>query len=341
MSKVVLLTGAAGAIGVHVMAHLMHNTDWDIVALDSFNRDHKGFFDRITRVCRNHQDWIPRIRVFTHDLNAPFTKREIEQIGHIDYVVNLASRSDVQNSIDDPIPFVKNNTDLMLNMLEYAKEIKPEVFLHFSTDEVYGSTPKDSGGHKEWASILPSNPYSASKACQEALAIAWWRSYGLPLIITNTMNNFGEMQAPSKFPAMIQRNIENGEVIKVHSAKSGEIGTRYYIHSRNTADAILFILKNIKPVIHSHGEIDIPVRLNIVGDKQVSNLELVEVISKLMGKEAKTELVYFHESNPGHDLHYGLNGEKLKELGWKSPMSFEESMKNTIEWQQRNPEWTK
>jgi dTDP-glucose 4,6-dehydratase len=339
--KKVLLTGAAGAIGVHVIAHLMHNTDWDIVAIDSFNKDHKGYFDRITRVCKDHQEWISRITVFTHDLNAPFTTREIDQIGKIDYIVNLASRSDVQNSIDDPIPFVKNNTDLMLNILEYARIANPEVFLHFSTDEVYGSAPKDSGGHKEWEAILPSNPYSASKACQEALAIAWWRSYGLPLIITNTMNNFGEMQAPSKFPAMIQRSIENGETIKVHSAKSGEIGTRYYLHSRNAADAILFILKNVKPIIHSHGEIDKPVRLNIVGDKQVSNLELVQTISKLMGKEAKTEIVYFHDSNPGHDLHYGLDGQKLKNLGWNPPLSFEESLKNTIEWQQRNSEWNK
>lgn len=341
MAKKVLLTGAAGAIGCHVIAHIMHNTDWEIVALDSFNKDHKGYFDRITKVCWNHEDWPARIKVFAHDLSAPFTLREADQIGHVDYILNLASRSDVQNSIEDPISFVKNNTDLMLNILEYAKVAKPEAFIHFSTDEVYGPVPKDSGGHPEWDTILPSNPYSASKACQEALAIAWWRSYGLPLIITNTMNNFGEMQAPSKFPAMIQKSIENGELIKVHAAKNGEIGTRYYLHSRNSADALLFILKNIKPVIHQPGEIDKPLRFNIVGDKQISNLDLVEIISKLMGKPAIVELVYFHDENPGHDLHYGLNGELLKSLGWKSPQSFEESMKNTIEWQQHNPEWIK
>lgn len=341
MEKRLLLTGASGAIGVHVIAHIMHNTDWEIVALDSFDIDHKGYFDRITRVCRNHPEWVSRIKIFCHDLNAPITDRQIEQIGNINYIVNLASRSDVQNSIEDPTPFVKNNINLMLNILDYTKKINPEIFLHFSTDEVYGPAPKESDGHPEWDVILPSNPYSASKACQEALAISWWRSYGVPLIITNTMNNFGEMQAPSKFPAMIQTCIEKGETIKVHSAKNGEIGTRYYIHSRNTADAILFILKNIKPIIHSDGEIDRPIRLNIVGDKQVSNLELVEIISKLMDKPAKTEMVYFHDDNPGHDLHYGLDGEALKKLGWKSPQSFEESMKNTIEWQQRNNEWLK
>ena len=283
MAKKLLLTGAGGAIGVHVIAHIMHNTDWEILALDSFDIDHKGYFDRISRVCRDHSKWKKRVRVFWHDLNASLTKREIKNIGHIDYVVNLASRSDVQRSIEDPSPFIKNNTNLMLSILEYARIAKPEVFLHFSTDEVYGPTPRDSGGHREWDTIIPSNPYSASKACQEALAIAWWRSYELPLVITNTMNNFGEMQAPSKFPAMIQSCIEKGKTIKVHAAQSGEIGTRYYLHSRNAADAILFILRKTKPIIHKPGEMDKPLRFNIVGDKQVSNLDLVKIISKLMG----------------------------------------------------------
>lgn len=336
-TKKVLLTGAGGAIGVHVLAHLMTNTDWELVLTDSFN--HKGYFDRIVEVCKDHPEWKERFTIVHHDLIAPFTQREIDQIGHIDYIVNLASLSDVQASIDDPIPFVKNNTDLMLTMLELARKIKPEVFIQFSTDEVYGADAKDSGGHPEWDTILPSNPYSASKAIQESLAIAWWRSYGLPLIITNTMNNFGEMQGATKFPAMIQQKIEKGEVIKVHATKGGEIGTRYYIHSRNSADAILFILKNVPPVIHAHGEIDMPVRLNIVGDRQVSNLELVEVISELMVKIPTIEMSNFHDNNPGHDLHYGLNGEKLGKLGWKSPVSFEDSMAKTIKWQKDNPRW--
>lgn len=339
--KRVLLTGAGGAIGVHVIAHFMHNTNWEIVALDSFRADHKGYFDRITRVCRDHPDWPGRIKIFSHDLNAPFTDREIEAIGEIDYIINLASRSDVQNSIDDPLPFVRNNTELMLNILEYARKIQPLVFLHFSTDEVYGPAAVDSGGHKEWDAIVPSNPYSASKASQEAIAIAWWRCFNVPLIITNTMNNFGEMQAPSKFPAMIQRRIDRDEVIDVHAAGDGQIGTRYYLHSRNAADALLFILKNVPPVLHGPGEIDRPVRINIVGDKQVSNQELVEIISKLMDKPAKCQIVSYHDKNPGHDLHYGLNGDKLALLGWHSPIPFEESMKNTIDWQKRNNEWMK
>jgi dTDP-D-glucose 4,6-dehydratase len=149
--KRILLTGAGGAIGVHVLAGIMQNTDWFVVCTDSFKTEHKGYHDRITRICRDNQDWLPRIKIVTHDLNAPFTERQIKNIGKIDYVINLASRSDVHNSIEDPLPFVRNNTELMLNMLEYARVTKPEVFLHFSTDEVYGPAPKESGGHKEWS----------------------------------------------------------------------------------------------------------------------------------------------------------------------------------------------
>jgi len=337
--KRVLLTGGAGAIGVHVIAHFMHNTDWEIVIVDSFREDHKGYFDRLTEVTSDHPDWKSRLNVIAHDLCAPLTKREVDKIGHVDYIINLASRSDVQNSIDDPKPFIRNNTELMLNVLEYAQIVKPEVFIQFSTDEVYGPASKNSQGHKEWEPIIPSNPYSASKACQEAMAIAWWRCYNIPLIITNTMNNFGEMQAPSKFPAMIQTLLSEDKEIPVHAARDGEVGTRYYIHSRNTADALLFILKNIKPKIHEPGALDKPVRLNIVGDKRVSNIDLVNTIAKLMNKEPKIKMVYFHDDNPGHDLHYGLDGELLSAYGWKSPKSFEDSMNETIKWQTEHKEW--
>lgn len=336
MSKRVLLTGVGGAIGVHVLAHIMHETDWDVVGIDSFN--HLGYFDRLTEVTKNHPDWLPRIQIIRHDLTAPFTPRQIKKLGLINHIINLASLSDVQGSIDDPVPFIRNNTELMLTMLELARQIEPEVFLHFSTDEVYGPTSVD-GGHKEWDTILPSNPYSASKAAQEAIAIAYWRSYGVPLIITNTMNNFGEMQGATKYPAMVQNNVSSGKTTTVHAAADGQIGTRYYLHSRNTADAVIFILKNLPPTPHQPGHIDRPDRYNIVGDKQVNNLELAETIANLMGEVLRYELVDFHSKQPGHDLHYGLDGQKLADLGWKSPLSFEESLKNTIDWQRRHPEW--
>lgn len=334
--KVILVTGIGGAIGVHMLAHIMHNTDWDVIGIDSFK--HKGYTDRLSLTFSDHPDWQSRTTVITHDLVAPFTDRQIKRIGKVDYIVNLASLSDVSLSVEDPVTTIRNNTELMLNILEYSRKVKPSVFLQFSTDEVYGAAPVD-GGHKEWDTILPSNPYSASKAAQEAIAIAYWRTYGVPLIITNTMNNFGEMQGATKYPALIQTKVNKGEEVTVHAASDGRIGTRYYIHSRNTADAVLFILNNVRPRIHDAGHIDKPKRYNIVGDKQLNNLELAQEIAKLMGKKLLYKLVDFHSSQPGHDLDYGLNGGKLHKLGWKAPMSFEDSMKNTIEWQQQHKEW--
>ena len=102
---------------------------------------------------------------------------------------------------------------------------------------------------------------------------------------------------------------------------------------------VIFILKNTEPYLHTFGEIDKPSRYNIVGDKQVSNLDLVNIIADLMGKTPKIKMVDYHTHNAGHDLHYGLDGTLLQELGWNPPMKFEESLKNCIEWHQRHPEW--
>lgn len=341
MSKV-LLTGAGGSIGVHFIAHIMHNTDWQIVALDSFR--HKGEFDRITEVCSEHPDWRERIEVFTHDLTAPFSNREVEHLRDCDVIINLASLSDVQASIDDPVPFVMNNTSLMLNMLELARDLRKYenlwAFLHFSTDEVYGPAAIDEA-HPEWATILPSNPYAASKAMQEALAISYWRSYSIPLVITNTMNNFGEMQQSSKFPVKVQKAVDAGKTVYVHTSPTGEDGTRFYLHSRNAADAALFILKNTVPKLHAPGEVDRPDRYNIVGDAQVSNIDLAYKIGELMGESTICTPIEFHASNPGHDLHYGLDGTKMMDLGWMQPIDFETSLAATIKWQQENPKWLK
>jgi dTDP-glucose 4,6-dehydratase len=334
--KKALITGIGGSIGVHMLAHIMENTDWDVIGIDSFR--HKGEFDRITEVCKDNSEWLRRIEIFTHDLTSPFTNRQIERLIDTDYIIHLASLSDVQASIDDPVPFIRNNVDITLNTLELARKVKPLTFIQFSTDEVMG--PAENGhGHKEWSTILPSNPYSASKAAQEAIAIAYWRSYDVPVIITNTMNNFDTMQQPNKYPVKIQRSLLNGETVYVHTASDGQIGTRFYLSSRNTASAVLFILKNLPATHHKAGTVDKPDRYNIVGDKQLSNLELAESIAVMMDKELKYELVDFHSKQPGHDLHYGLNGTKLKEAGWQPIETYEQSMQRVIKWQNDNKEW--
>lgn len=340
MTKRLLLTGIGGSIGCHFMAHIFHNTDWDVIGIDSFR--HKGWTDRVKLMMESHPDWEPRLKIFTHDLAAPMSPLLKNKIGHIDYLISMASLSDVEFSIQDPVPFIQNNVNLVLNVLEYAREVKPEIFVQISTDEVYGAvSTKHDDLRVEWDAIIPSNPYAASKACQEAIAISYWRTYGVPVILTNTMNNFGEMQQSSKFPAMIQKWITEGKKITIHG-KENHIGSRSYIHSRNFADAVLFLLKNCPPHMHVPNTADRPDRYNITGDKQLDNLELAQLISKLMGQEKLDyELVDTHTQRPGHDPHYGLDGTKLKKLGWTSPISFEDSLNNVIEWQKEHQEWMK
>lgn len=338
--KKLLLSGIGGSIGVHVFAHVMHNTDWYVVGIDSFR--HKGWTDRVNLMFEEHPDWRERLTIITHDLTAPISPLTKQKIGHVDYIINMASLSDVEASIKDPVPFVQNNVSLVLNVLELAREVKPEKFIQISTDEVYGAVEtKETPGMKEWAPILPSNPYAASKAAQEAIAISYWRTYGIPLIITNTMNNFGELQQSSKFPVMIQKAIANGNTVTIHGERNGSIGSRSYIHSRNFADALVFLLKNVTPYMHEPLKADRPDRFNIAGNQQLDNLELAQLIAKLMGKELKYEIVDSHTARPGHDPHYALDDSKIKSLGWKSPVSFEDSLKNTIEWQAAHPEWIK
>lgn len=331
--KRVLLTGGGGAIGVHVIAHIMHNTDWQIVCLDSFR--HKGYKDRIYELFKEHPDWERRVVIIQHDLVCPISRQLKREIGQINYILHLAALSDVFFSVENPAYVIKNNIESTLTMLEYAKDEIHEAFVYFSTDEVYGPALPGQG-HAEWETMRPSNSYAASKAASEMICYPYWRSGEVNLIITNTMNNFGEMQSPSKFPAMVQRQLARGEEVTIHGNTS-EIGTRFYIHSRNTADALLHILQNKPPHKHQKGELDSPDKYHIVGEKALSNLELAQMISKLMNKPLKYKLVDFHRDNPAHDIHYGLQDNNLKD--WSPPLGLEESLKNTIDWQMEHPEW--
>ena len=332
--KVALITGASGSIGVHVVSHILENTDWNVVILDSFH--HKGYRDRITRIKKDNPSWVSRMREFQQDLVCPISSQLKNEIGEVDYIIHLAALSDVFFSVENPVYTIKNNIDSTLTMLEYAREVKPEQFIYFSTDEVMGAVSKGTA-HKEWEMHRPSNAYAASKAASEDICYAYWRSYGVPVIITNTMNNFCFMQSGSKFPVIVQKKLEAGEEIEIHGNEK-EIGTRFYLDSRMAAEALLHIIK-LGAHQHKIGEIDEPARYNIVGERAYSNLELAQTIARLMNKELKYKLKDFHADNPGHDIHYGLDGSKLENAGWKPSKSLEECLKEVIEWQQKNLEW--
>jgi dTDP-glucose 4,6-dehydratase len=328
--KRLLLTGIGGFCASHFCEHILKNTDWEIVGLESFR--HKGDSLRIIK--------DPRITVYTCDCSAPISYRLEHQIGDVDFIVNMASDSHVERSITDPVDFVKNNFNLALYMLEFARRQKNlKKFIQISTDEVFGAA-LDGHNHTEWEHHLPSNPYSASKSCQEQLCISYWRCYGLPVIITNTMNIIGEKQDPEKFLPMLITKINKGEEVIIHG-NDNYIGKRYYLHARNQADAILFILKNVD-VVSYYDTIDRvikPERFNIVGDVEMNNLELALMVAKIMDKKLKYTLVDFHKARAGHDRRYALDGTKIKERGWVAPVSFEDSLKKTIEWTLAHPEW--
>lgn len=323
-----LLTGIAGFIGSHIVEHIQANTDWEIVGLASFR--HRGDPLRIEAFDSK------RVSILHADLTAPVSRRLVETIGPVDFIINAAADSHVDRSITDPQPFIENNVSLAISMLEYARIAKPKAFIQVSTDEVYGPAAKDYFS-KEWDPILPSNPYSASKAAQEAIAISYWRTYDVPVVITNTMNNFGERQDTEKYIPMLISRISQGEVVTVHG-RPGEIGSRFYMHARNHADALLFILRTITPALYhsGHGR---PDRFNVVGDREIDNLTLADMVAKILNKPLRYRLVDFHSTRPGHDLRYALDGARLRDLGWKPPISIKESLERTVHWTLENPAW--
>lgn len=339
IGKRVLLTGASGFVGSHVLRHLLINTDWDIVAPVTFR--HKGNSDRIASALETNPEWHDRVTVVMCDLSNPLSTTTKARFGDIDEIWNVASESHVDRSIDYPGDFIQNNVALMTNILDYARELPNlSLFLQMSTDEVYGPAPAGYA-HVEWDTIKPSNPYSASKAAQEAICFAYWRTYDLPLVLTNTMNIIGEMQDPEKFVPMTIKKLYAGEPMTVHVSPEGESGSRFYLHARNLADAWLS-LSNTYEVVPpaAYPDYDVPDRFHIVGEREVSNVEMVELIADILGVEAKMEEVNFHESRPGHDLRYALDGTKLNEdWGWEMPVPFEDSLRQSVKWTIEHPEW--
>jgi dTDP-glucose 4,6-dehydratase len=332
----VLLTGAGGFVGSHVLRHLLINTDWHIVCPVTFR--HRGNGDRIASSVAGRDDWHQRVDVILCDLAAPISATTARRFGQVDYILNVASESHVDRSIAEPVPFIRANTDLILNLLEYARQAKPRMFLQMSTDEVYGPAPAGYE-HREWDAVMPSNPYSASKAAQEAIAISYWRTYGVPLVLTNTMNIIGEMQDPEKFVPKTIRALLRGERPTVHVSPEGQPGSRFYLHARNLADAWLWLARNATVQTYAAGH-DRPTRFHIVGEREVDNIEMVRLIADAMGRPVpELDLVNFHESRPGHDLRYALDGTKLAGAGWKAPLRFEDSLRTTVRWTLDRPNW--
>ena len=341
----VLLTGAGGFVGHHTLAHLLKTTNWEIVATDSFR--HFGISARIRAVFEELPKEIARVKVVTHDLATPIDSITAKEFGDPDVIINMASDSHVDRSITDPRPFIENNVKLALTLFEYARTLPNlKTFIQIGTDEVYGPAPVGVN-HPEWSPQVPSNPYSASKSAQEAIAISYWRTFNIPLVLTNTMNIIGERQDVEKFVPLIIRSLQQGKPVPVHAVeKHGQwiSGSRFYLHARNQADALRFMITHFAKNPHKYTDgLERPERYNVRGETEISNDEMVLLIAKFLGiSKTKSELVNYinvEGTRPGHDLRYALNGDKLIGMGWTPPVSFEKSLERTVNWTVKNPIW--
>lgn len=329
MSKRILVTGGCGFIGHHFVEHLLVNTNWDIIVIDKLSYASLGL-SRFRSIGDIEKYLNKRLFLYTYDLVEPLSIGIKKEIGEINYIVHMAAETHVDNSIKDPISFIKNNILSTANLLEYARELKRlEIFFYFSTDEVYGPALGDKL-YSEDERHNPTNPYSASKSGAEQICISYHNTYKIPIMRINVMNAFGETQHVEKFIPKVIKSIINDKIVYIHSYPDKKrSGTRYYIHARNIAAGVLFLLENGK----------IGESYNLTGEREVSNLEMAQIIAKTIGKELKYEMVDFHSERPGHDLRYGLNGSKMYKMGWKLPVGFETSIKKTIEWTLKNQQW--
>lgn len=347
MAKKVLLTGAGGFIGSHCVEFWLKNTDWNLFCVDSFR--HKGQHTRL-EVASETEGWNERVKIFYHNLATPIDpqlenlllERSIGSTGQVeekpfDYIINMASNSAVERSTSDPTECLRNNFELALTMLEFARKNPPQKFLHVSTDEVFGECLGEKG-HHEWDTILPSNPYAASKAAQDAVAIAYWRAYKVPVIITHCMNVIGERQDPEKFLPKIIQFVATGKEMPIYGDSPESIGSRVYLHAHNKADAIRFILDELPVAIYDENTRQ-PDKYNICGDVELNNLELAQEVAGIMSKELRYKLIPSESARPGYDRRYALDGGKLTALGWKPPLSFRQSLERIVQWTLDNPHW--
>ena len=336
--KRALITGGAGFIAHHLIGQILERTDWEIVSLDRL--DYSGNLNRLHDLMLTFDPEVrKRVKIVHHDLKAELNPLVRSEVGNVDYIIHLAAGSHVDRSIDYPMEFVMDNVVGSVNILEFARTQKNlERFVYFSTDEIFGPAP-DGIKYKENDRYNSTNPYSATKAAAEEIAVAYENTYGLPIYITHTMNVFGERQHPEKFIPMCIKRARDGESVTIHSDSTKTIpGSRHYIHAEDVADAVLFLLDYEGEFEKTWGGAKCP-KFNIVGSEELNNLDLATIIAEAQGKELKYEMVDFHSSRPGHDLRYALDGDKMKKLGWEPAKSVRERIAEVTKWTLDNERW--
>ncbi len=328
-----LITGGAGFIGSNFVRMAVERTQSPLIVLDALT-----YAGNLTSI----NDLITSGRVlFVHGSICDVSMMaKIFRENDIERVVHFAAESHVDRSILGPYSFLKTNVEGTYTLLEAARQAwendcADRVFLHVSTDEVYGALNADDPPCNEQSVYRPNSPYSASKASADHLVRAWHRTYGLPTIITNCSNNYGPWQFPEKIIPLMTLNAFEGNELPVYG---DGMQIRDWLHVEDHCEALLVILQNGRAgqtyVISAHAE-----RANIDIVRQVCTI-VDEVTNRPAGVSEK--LIRHVIDRPGHDRRYALDAGKLrKELGWHPKHVFEESLRDVIIWCLENQDWAK
>jgi dTDP-glucose 4,6-dehydratase len=329
--KNILITGGAGFIGSHVVRLFVNKyPNQNIYNLDSLT--YAGNLENLKDI-ENKENYT----FIKEDINDSQKMSDLFKKYKFDIVIHLAAESHVDRSISDPVSFVRTNVMGTMNLLNAALEIWKEdfshkMFYHISTDEVYG-TLGETGLFTETTSYDPNSPYSASKASSDHFVRAYGETYGLPFIISNCSNNYGQNQFPEKLIPLFINNILNKKSLPVYG--DGNY-TRDWLYVIDHALAIDLILEKGK----------VEETYNIGGFNEWKNIDLVKLLCQQMDRKLENplgtseKLITYVKDRPGHDLRYAIDASKInKELGWKPTVTFEEGLSITIDWYLENKKW--
>lgn len=316
----ILVTGGAGFIGSNFIQYMLHkHAEYRIVNVDKLT--YAGNLENLEEVEDN-----PRYSFHQGDICDRLFIEELLQKHHVDAVVNFAAESHVDRSIQGASEFVRTNIAGTNVLLEIAKERKLKKLVQVSTDEVYGSLGAE-GKFTETTSLHPNSPYAASKASADMLALAYYHTFGLPVVITRCSNNYGPYQFPEKLIPLMIANALSDKPLPVYG---DGMNVRDWIHVTDHCAAVDSVLHN-----GTTGQI-----YNIGGNSERANLDLVKLILRHLGKPES--LIMFVKDRPGHDRRYAIDSSKIQnELGWKPQYGFEQGLKETIEWYQKHQSWWK
>jgi dTDP-glucose 4,6-dehydratase len=330
----ILITGGAGFIGSAVIRRYIAETEHTVINVDKLT--YAGNLESLG-AARFH----PRHHFEQVDISDTKSLERIFREHRPGAVMHLAAESHVDRSIDGPAAFIQTNIVGSANLLEVARNYWNELeeeskvnfrFHHVSTDEVYGDLDVRDPAFSEETPYSPSSPYSASKASSDHLVRAWYRTYGLPVVITNCSNNYGPYQFPEKLIPLMILNALEGKPLPVYG--QGE-QVRDWLYVEDHVEALDMVLTK-----GSVGE-----TYNIGGHNEKKNLEVVETLCDLLqelvpSKSHYRNLIRFVPDRPGHDLRYAIDAGKIKrELSWAPRESFDSGIRKTINWYLENQEW--